>query len=111
MQICIVYIINDLLDHYVITVFAEGEDSIVQRVFGGLLRSDVTCGGCGYTSTAFDPFLDLSLDLPPQLPHPQARALYPKTSSGWSHAGGVVIPAQHSIPFWILASICRLSFP
>lgn len=56
-------------------MFAEsGEDSVVQRVFGGLLRSDVTCGGCGYTSTAFDPFLDLSLDLPPQLPPPQARA-------------------------------------
>lgn len=45
---------------------------MVQRTFGGLLRSDVTCRACGHTSTAFDPFLDLSLDLPPQLPAPQA---------------------------------------
>ena len=37
--------------------------SIVERVFGGLLRSDVTCCACGYTSTAYDPFLDISLDM------------------------------------------------
>jgi ubiquitin carboxyl-terminal hydrolase 22/27/51 len=37
--------------------------SIVDRVFGGLLRSDVTCCACGYTSTAYDPFLDISLDM------------------------------------------------
>jgi len=35
----------------------------VDRVFGGLLRSDVTCCACGYTSTAYDPFLDISLDM------------------------------------------------
>ncbi|KAK9841837.1 hypothetical protein WJX81_006458 [Elliptochloris bilobata] len=40
----------------------EGE-SVVQVVFGGLLRSDVTCCECGFTSTAHDPFLDISLDL------------------------------------------------
>lgn len=51
---------------------AEG---VVHRTFGGLLRSDVTCRACGHTSTAFDPFLDLSLDLPPQLPSPQVLGL------------------------------------
>ena len=35
----------------------------MDRVFGGLLRSDVTCCACGYTSTAYDPFLDISLDM------------------------------------------------
>ena len=53
---------------------ADGEaDGIVQRVFGGLLRSDVTCRACGHTSTAFDPFLDLSLDLPPAPALPQVQ--------------------------------------
>ncbi len=37
--------------------------SLVDCVFGGLLRSDVTCSVCGHTSTAFDPFLDISLDM------------------------------------------------
>lgn len=45
----------------------------MQRAFGGLLRSDVTCRACGHTSTAFDPFLDLSLDLPPPPPPPQVN--------------------------------------
>mmetsp|Transcript_40590 Transcript_40590/g.114960 ORF Transcript_40590/g.114960 Transcript_40590/m.114960 type:complete len:787 (-) Transcript_40590:77-2437(-) len=40
------------------------DESIAESVFGGILRSDVTCQGCGYTSTAYDPFLDISLDLP-----------------------------------------------
>jgi len=38
---------------------------LVDLVFGGLLRSDVICTACGHTSTAFDPFLDLSLDIAP----------------------------------------------
>ena len=44
-------------------------------MFGGLLRSDVTCCECGYTSTAHDPFLDISLDLqaPPAQPPPLLR--------------------------------------
>ncbi|GAX78420.1 hypothetical protein CEUSTIGMA_g5862.t1 [Chlamydomonas eustigma] len=46
----------------------EEESAAVQRnlvdtIFGGLLRSDVTCKVCGHTSTAYDPFLDISLDL------------------------------------------------
>jgi len=36
---------------------------IIHRVFGGQLRSDVTCTHCGNTSTAFDPIFDISLDL------------------------------------------------
>lgn len=47
----------------------------MQRAFGGLLRSDVTCRACGHTSTAFDPFLDLSLDLPPP-PQPPQMNIY-----------------------------------
>lgn len=40
---------------------------IVHRVFSGLLRSDVTCTVCGFTSTTYDPCVDISLDLEPDL--------------------------------------------
>lgn len=40
---------------------------IVHRVFSGLLRSDVTCSGCGFTSTTYDPCVDISLDLEPDI--------------------------------------------
>ncbi|CAB4296482.1 unnamed protein product [Prunus armeniaca] len=36
---------------------------IAHRVFSGLLRSDVTCMTCGFTSTTYDPCLDISLNL------------------------------------------------
>lgn len=38
---------------------------IVHRVFSGLLRSDVTCTVCGFSSTTYDPCVDISLDLEP----------------------------------------------
>nr|XP_018632856.1 ubiquitin C-terminal hydrolase 22 isoform X1 [Nicotiana tomentosiformis] len=52
----------------------EGKDSlatkdngdcqcIAHRTFYGLLRSDVTCTSCGFTSTTHDPCMDISLDL------------------------------------------------
>ncbi|KAJ1396295.1 Zinc finger, UBP-type [Sesbania bispinosa] len=36
---------------------------IAHRVFYGLLRSDVTCMACGFTSTTYDPCVDISLNL------------------------------------------------
>lgn len=59
---------------------AEDGKGIVQRVFGGVLQSDVICCACGHTSTAHDPFLDISLDIkappipPPPLLRPPAAA-------------------------------------
>ncbi|XP_020265798.1 ubiquitin carboxyl-terminal hydrolase 22-like isoform X2 [Asparagus officinalis] len=38
---------------------------IVHKVFAGILRSDVTCTICGFTSTTYDPCVDISLDLEP----------------------------------------------
>ncbi|GIM07096.1 hypothetical protein Vretimale_11324 [Volvox reticuliferus] len=42
--------------------------SLVDAIFGGVLRSDVTCAVCGHTSTAYDPFLDISLDMVSMVP-------------------------------------------
>ncbi|XP_042495382.1 ubiquitin C-terminal hydrolase 22-like [Macadamia integrifolia] len=43
----------------------SGDCCIAHRVFSGILRSDVTCAACGFTSTTYDPCVDISLDLEP----------------------------------------------
>lgn len=42
---------------------ALAETSWVHKVFGGKLRSRVTCHSCGYNSDKFEACLDISLDL------------------------------------------------
>lgn len=42
---------------------------VVHRAFSGLLRSDVTCTTCGFTSTTYDPCVDISLDFNPNTDH------------------------------------------
>ncbi|KJE88544.1 hypothetical protein CAOG_00185 [Capsaspora owczarzaki ATCC 30864] len=37
----------------------------VDDIFGGTLESRVTCVACGYVSTTHEPFLDLSIEIPP----------------------------------------------
>ncbi|PUZ49195.1 hypothetical protein GQ55_7G306900 [Panicum hallii var. hallii] len=44
-------------------VQGHGDCCIAHRVFSGILRSDVTCTSCGFTSTTFEPCMDISLDL------------------------------------------------
>ncbi|XP_068658973.1 ubiquitin carboxyl-terminal hydrolase 23-like [Aristolochia californica] len=39
------------------------EKSLVHKLFGGSLRSQVKCMQCSYSSNKFDPFLDLSLEI------------------------------------------------
>src|SRR6188768_2410477 len=39
------------------------ETTWVHKVFGGRLRSRVTCRDCGHNSDTFDRILDLSLDI------------------------------------------------
>ncbi|KAK6151696.1 hypothetical protein DH2020_014331 [Rehmannia glutinosa] len=54
-----------------LTCFGVGQEScsgdccIAHRVFSGILRSDVMCTSCGFTSTTYDPCVDISLDLEP----------------------------------------------
>mmetsp|Transcript_22314 Transcript_22314/g.32942 ORF Transcript_22314/g.32942 Transcript_22314/m.32942 type:complete len:882 (-) Transcript_22314:87-2732(-) len=39
------------------------ETTLVHRIFGGYLRSQVQCTKCGYCSNTYDPFLDLALEV------------------------------------------------
>lgn len=50
-------------------------ENIVQRIFGGVLQSEVICAACCHISTAYDPFLDISLDIgaPPMPPPPMLK--------------------------------------
>ncbi|XP_029817925.1 ubiquitin carboxyl-terminal hydrolase 2 [Manacus vitellinus] len=50
--------------------YQEREDSRISDLFVGQLKSSLTCSECGYCSTAFDPFWDLSLPIP-KVRHPQ----------------------------------------
>lgn len=38
---------------------------IAHKVFTGILKSDVTCTKCGFTSSTYDPCIDISLDFEP----------------------------------------------
>ena len=60
----------------------EDIESTMDQIFGGILRSDVVCATCGYTSTAHDPFKDISVDIPEPPRHtPQPPAVdTPKTN-------------------------------
>ncbi|KAJ6673272.1 UBIQUITIN CARBOXYL-TERMINAL HYDROLASE [Salix viminalis] len=54
-----------LIPPYVFGHAGHGDCCIAHRVFSGILRSDVMCTACGFTSTTYDPCVDISLDLEP----------------------------------------------
>ena len=49
--------VSSKLDH------KTAETSWVHKIFGGRLRSRVTCSQCGHNSDTFDSILDLSVDI------------------------------------------------
>nr|POF15052.1 isoform 2 of ubiquitin carboxyl-terminal hydrolase 22 [Quercus suber] len=66
------FILNNL--HTAITSDDDAEEAsskrdekdcncVIHQTFSGVLRSTVTCSACSNTTTALDPFMDLSLDI------------------------------------------------
>ncbi|EDO37466.1 predicted protein, partial [Nematostella vectensis] len=51
-----------------------GQDTIVTGIFGGILQSEVTCLTCMTESRKLDPFLDLSLEIPPEFQTRKAKS-------------------------------------
>ncbi|XP_063782607.1 ubiquitin carboxyl-terminal hydrolase 3 isoform X2 [Pseudophryne corroboree] len=51
----------------------NGANTVVTSVFGGILQNEVNCLICGTESRKFDPFLDLSLDIPSQFRNKRSK--------------------------------------
>uniref|UniRef100_A0A1B6KJG7 ubiquitinyl hydrolase 1 n=1 Tax=Graphocephala atropunctata TaxID=36148 RepID=A0A1B6KJG7_9HEMI len=45
-------------------IYLKGDNSKVVEIFGGQLRSVLKCTACGFASTIYEPFWDLSLSIP-----------------------------------------------
>ncbi|KAL6554567.1 hypothetical protein OROHE_007590 [Orobanche hederae] len=58
----------------------SGDCCIAHRVFSGILRSDVMCTSCGFTSTTYDPCVDISLDLEPNHVNSSTKAASTKSN-------------------------------
>uniref|UniRef100_A0A8C4LI18 ubiquitinyl hydrolase 1 n=1 Tax=Equus asinus asinus TaxID=83772 RepID=A0A8C4LI18_EQUAS len=51
----------------------NGASTVVTAIFGGILQNEVNCLICGTESRKFDPFLDLSLDIPSQFRNKRSK--------------------------------------
>ncbi|XP_078388628.1 ubiquitin carboxyl-terminal hydrolase 3 isoform X4 [Cetorhinus maximus] len=51
----------------------NGVSTVVTNIFGGILQNEVNCLICGTESRKFDPFLDLSLDIPSQFRNKRSK--------------------------------------
>nr|XP_025039391.1 ubiquitin carboxyl-terminal hydrolase 2 [Pelodiscus sinensis] len=75
--------------------YQEREDSRIGDLFVGQLKSSLTCSECGYCSTAFDPFWDLSLPIAKVTPAPRLPLSPPPppplSSPSHPHGNGTIL--------------------
>lgn len=64
---------------------AEECPCVIHQTFCGIMRSTVACSKCKNVTSAFDPFIDLSLDVKSNTPHSKKSAAAPLKKNG---AGG-----------------------
>ena len=95
-----------ILDKIHVELLAKQRDSdtadctIITDAFGGQLCSTVRCLSCMYTSYTFDPFLDLSLDIPTESVYATEMLTLEKLLQifcGTETLGGIPTPPQSSI--------------
>ncbi|KAM6937534.1 ubiquitin carboxyl-terminal hydrolase 3 [Xenentodon cancila] len=63
----------------------NGSPSVVTSSFGGILQNEVNCLICGTESRKFDPFLDLSLDIPSQFRQKRSKDQEPSPTCTLRH--------------------------
>lgn len=56
--------------------YLKTDNSKVVDIFGGLLKSILKCTYCGFASTVFEPFWDLSLSIPFENDHTRVQKLH-----------------------------------
>jgi ubiquitin carboxyl-terminal hydrolase 22/27/51 len=66
---------------------------IIHRIFFGVMQSDVICQTCNTTSTQWDPFFDISLELPRD-PSPPPRTATSRASSSSSSSSSTLAVAD-----------------
>ncbi|GAA0170433.1 cysteine protease [Lithospermum erythrorhizon] len=78
---------------------------IAHKVFSGILRSDVMCTACGFTSTTYDPCVDISLDLEPN------KGASAKTSKKAKQNSGNIDLSQNCRVATLLGCLDRFTRP
>lgn len=88
----------------------SGDCCIAHRVFSGILRSDVMCTSCGFTSTTYDPCVDISLDLEPNHAGP-AKAAPTRSSYSVNNQADRMNPAQKTGSSTLVGCLDRFTRP
>lgn len=81
-------LLSSVPKHCLLLADRSGECCIAHRVFSGILRSDVMCTACGFTSTTYDPCIDISLDLEPNMSSAKSQS-EPESANSSSESCGI----------------------
>ncbi|XP_055393681.1 ubiquitin carboxyl-terminal hydrolase 3 isoform X4 [Bubalus kerabau] len=85
----------------------NGASTVVTAIFGGILQNEVNCLICGTESRKFDPFLDLSLDIPSQFRNKRSK----NQENGPTCSLRVLIPRTppELVTYLVLIAFCNIS--